>query len=59
MKKKLKIKTISISLDPDLIKLIDYQYYNRSDFFKYCIIEELCKNKNTKEELIKLRLYYE
>jgi len=48
---KKKKKTISISLDPKLVKIIDDKFYNRSEFFKYCIIEELVKNDNFKDEL--------
>lgn len=42
---------ISITLNPNIIKLIDDQYYNKSKFIEECIIEELSKNETYKNEL--------
>jgi len=46
-----KKKTISISLEPDLVKIIDDNFYNRSKFFEYCIIQEISKNEKIKGDL--------
>ena len=53
MKHKIENKKISISitLDSDLLKIVNENYTNRSKFLQNCIIEELCKNDMIKEEL--------
>jgi hypothetical protein len=43
--------SISISLDVDVVDLIGKKFTNRSKFIEKCIIEELCKNFEIKEEL--------
>jgi len=58
MKKKIKNKkiTMSLTLDVDVVKLINENFSNRSKFLQNCIIEELCKNEMIKEELKKLKI---
>jgi metal-responsive CopG/Arc/MetJ family transcriptional regulator len=53
MKRKIKDKkkTISISLEPYLVEIIDDNFYNRSKFFEYCIIQEISKNEQIKKDL--------
>lgn len=46
-----KKRTFSISLDQELLKIINEKYSNRSKFVVYCMIEELCKNDDIKKEL--------
>lgn len=46
---------ISISLSSELLDIINFTFTNRSKFITNCIIEELCKNENYKEELIKMK----
>ena len=55
MRKKIKNKkkSMSITLDSELLKIVDNIYSNKSKFLENCIIEELCKNENIKNELIK------
>jgi len=43
--------TISISMNVDVINIINENYINRSKFIENCIIEELCKNELIKEDL--------
>jgi len=50
LKKNKKI-TFSISLDPDILKIISSTIVNRSKFLEHCVIEELCKDAEFKEEL--------
>jgi metal-responsive CopG/Arc/MetJ family transcriptional regulator len=53
LRKKVKNKKISISitLDSNLLDIVNEQFSNRSKFLENCIIEELCKNDLLKEEL--------
>lgn len=53
MRRKIENKklTISITLDVDLLNIVNENYTNRSKFLENCIIEELCKNEMIKEEL--------
>jgi hypothetical protein len=53
MKKKIDKKkiTFSISLDPELLILVNENISNRSKFIEICIISELCKNEDIKSEL--------
>jgi len=53
MKEKTKKIIISISLDPELLETINNTISNRSKFLEKCIISELCKNSEIKEELQK------
>lgn len=43
--------TFSISLDVDVLEIVNKKFTNRSKFIQNCIIEELCKDLNIKEEL--------
>jgi hypothetical protein len=43
--------TISISLDVDVLNIVNENFANRSKFLEKCIIEELCKNIQIKDEL--------
>ena len=58
MRKQIKNKKISVSitLDQDVLKLIDENFSNRSKFLENCIIEELCKSSELEEELKKLKI---
>jgi len=49
--KKNKKITLSISLDPEILKIINDTVGNRSKFLEYCAIEELCKDSEFREEL--------
>lgn len=49
--KKNKKVTFSISLDPDILKIINDTVGNRSKFLEHCAIEELCKDPEFREEL--------
>lgn len=51
MKKNKKI-SVAISLDPDILTIVNDTFTNRSKFIEHCLIEELCKSKNIKQELI-------
>ena len=53
MKKSIENKKIvvSISLDPELLEIVNEIISNRSKFLENCIISELCKNKEIKIEL--------
>lgn len=57
MRRKIKNKKISISitLDADLLNIVNEKFSNRSKFLENCIIEELCKDNDIKEELKKLK----
>jgi len=58
MRRKVKNKkiTISISLEPEILDIVNEKFTNRSKFIQNCIIEELCKNELIKEELKKLKI---
>lgn len=58
MRKKIKNKkkTVSITLDAGVLELVNSNFSNRSKFLENCIIEELCKDSELKEELKKLRI---
>jgi len=43
--------SISISLDPKVLDIIGENFTNRSKFLENCVIEELCKDPDFKEEL--------
>lgn len=49
--KKNKKITISISLDINILNFVNDNFGNRSKFLQNCIIEELCKDNEIKEEL--------
>jgi len=49
--KKNKKLSISISLDANVLKLIDDNFINKSKFIESCVIIELCKDVEFKEEL--------
>lgn len=53
MRRKIENKkiVISISLDPELLNIINSVIVNRSKFLEDCIISEICKNVDIKEEL--------
>lgn len=55
MKKNKKI-SISISLDPEILKLINENFINKSKFLEKCAIDELCKDPEFKEELKNKRI---
>jgi len=43
--------TISISLDAEILNIINSTITNRSKFLEKCAIEELCKDIEFREEL--------
>jgi len=51
MKKNKKI-SVAISLDPDILNIVNETFTNRSKFIEQCLIEELCKSVDIKQELI-------
>lgn len=53
MRRKIENKkiTVSISLNPDVLNVVNERFENRSKFLENCIIEELCKNEQIREEL--------
>lgn len=53
MRRKIEKKktVISISVDPELLETINNVIGNRSKFIQNCIIEEMCKNSDIKNEL--------
>ena len=53
MRKKVDKKkiTFSITLDVEVLAIINDIIANRSKFIQNCIVEELCKNSEIKEEL--------
>jgi len=53
MKIKNKKIVVSISLDPEVLELVNNTISNRSKFLEDCIISELCKNEDIKSELKK------
>ena len=44
---------VSISLDPELLDVINNTISNRSKFLENCVISELCKNDEIKSQLKK------
>jgi len=58
MKRKIENKkiTFSISLEPELLEVINNTIANRSKFIQNCIVEEMCKSSEVKEELKKRRI---
>ena len=55
---KRKTKTeLSISLDDNIIKILNEEFENRSKFIEYCIIKELEKNPEFKERIEKLIIF--
>lgn len=44
---------VSISLAPELLKLVNDTVSNRSKFLENCIISELCNSEDIKSELKK------
>lgn len=53
MRRKIENKkiTISISLDVDILNIVNKNFANRSKFLERCIVEELCKNNEMREFL--------
>jgi metal-responsive CopG/Arc/MetJ family transcriptional regulator len=53
MRRKIEKKktVISISVDPDILDIINDTIANRSKFIENILIEEICKNNNIKEIL--------
>ena len=49
-------KDLTVSLSPEVIKVMKDNFINRSKFIEYCIIQELSKNEYYKNELKKLNL---
>jgi len=54
MRYKVKNKKVSvaISLDPEVLRIVNERFTNRSKFLESCLIEELCKSESIKQELI-------
>ena len=53
MRRKIENKkiVISISVDPDILDIINDTIANRSKFIENILIDEICKNSNIKEIL--------
>jgi len=53
MRRKIEKKkiTFSISIDVDVLNIVNEKFTNRSKFIENCMIEELCKNSDIKEQL--------
>ena len=51
-----KKRALSITLDPKIINIINDNFSNKSKFIENCLIDELCKNKEFKSELKKLKI---
>jgi len=53
MRRKIEKKkiTFSISIDVDVLNIVNEKITNRSKFIENCMIEELCKNSEIKEQL--------
>ena len=53
MRRKIEKKkiTFSISIDVDVLNIVNEKFTNRSKFIENCMIEELCKNSEIKEQL--------
>jgi len=58
MRPKIKNKksTMSITIDSELYEIIQDKFSNKSKFVQNCLIEELCKNNEMKEELKKFKI---
>jgi metal-responsive CopG/Arc/MetJ family transcriptional regulator len=58
MRKKIENKKVSMSitLDVEVLKILDENYSNRSKFIENCVIEELCKNEDFKNDLKKIKI---
>ena len=58
MRRKIEKKKIiiSISVDPELLNIINETISNRSKFIEMYMIEEICKSSNLKEELKKKKI---
>ena len=58
MRKKIENKKVSMSitLDVEVMKILDEKFSNRSKFIENCIIEELCKNEEFKNDLKKNKI---
>lgn len=58
MRPKIKNKktTMSITIDSKLYDIVQNNFSNKSKFVQSCMIEELCKNSQLKEELKKLKI---
>jgi hypothetical protein len=54
--KKIKKRTVSITLDSDLLNIVNKSLSNRSKFLQNCIVEELCKNEIIRNELKNLKI---
>lgn len=48
---------MSISLDEEIIKILNNEFENRSKFIEYCIIKELEKNDEFKEKIKNLIIF--
>lgn len=53
MKRKIEKKkiTFSITLDADILNIINDTVANRSKYIQNCLLEEICKNSEIKEQL--------
>ena len=53
MRRKIEKKkiVISISVDPEILDIINYTIANRSKYIQNCIIEEMCKSSEIRKEL--------
>ena len=58
MRKKIENKKVSMSitLDVGVMKILDEKFSNRSKFIENCIIQELCKNEDFKNDLKKIKI---
>lgn len=58
MRRKIENKKVSVSitLNSDVVNIMNERITNRSKFLENCIIEELCKNVEIREELKKLKI---
>ena len=48
--------TFSISVDPDILDIINNTISNRSKFIQNIMVEEMCKNSEMKQELQKIKI---
>ena len=51
MKRLITKSEISLSINNDVIKMVDDKFKNRSKFIQCCIIQELIKDGNYKEKI--------